>query len=338
MSNLVNPVVIFAEPIHPVAMEQIGSLIPYHISKDPSEVAMINALTTKQYNPVALIVRGSLVPRSVLEACDTLCVIGRHGVGLNTVDIDAATELGIGVVNTPAANKISVVEHVLGFLFCLTKNYIKWNKETKAGCGTQIRKEEKNIELEGKLLGIVGLGNIGLELALRASTLGINILAYDPFTSNAEASNIEMVNSLDTLLRKSDFVSLHVPLTQSTTHLIAKKELDLMKPSAYLINAARGKVVDENALVEALRLNKIAGAALDVFHEDPAPKVHPLYAFDNVLVTPHIAARTEESILRVSETVAENVIAFLKGNHPTYLANPDIWKFRKIKKYNAFVI
>lgn len=249
-------------------------------------------------------------------------IIAKHGVGVDNIDLEAATELGIPVTVTPNANAVSVAELTIGFIFALSKKLIDLHNNLY-----QKRQFVSNVglELHGKILGIVGFGSIGKEVAKRALCLGMRVLVYDPYVeeSNLRELGVEKME-LDELLRQSDFVSLHVPLNESTRHLIDREKISLMKRTAYLINTARGGVVDEKALAEALKSGQIAGAALDVFDVEPLPADSPFFDCPNVIMTPHVGAHTYEAILRMNMMAAESIVDFFNGKIPKHVVNRDV--------------
>jgi D-3-phosphoglycerate dehydrogenase len=262
----------------------------------------------------ALIVRSaSTVTKEVVDAAPQLRVIGRAGIGVDNIDVDAATKRGIAVMNTPGGNNVTTAEHAISMLLSLARSIPQATASMKAG------KWEKSkftgSEISNKTLGIVGVGNIGRLVAERAQGLKMKVIAYDPFIPEAKAHEmgIELV-TLDALLQRADFVSIHTPLLPETRNLIDAAALAKMKPAARLINCARGGIVDEQALAEALRNKKLAGAALDVFEQEPVPADHPLLQLDNVICTPHLGAATAEAQVAVSVAVAEQIVDFLVHN------------------------
>lgn len=268
----------------------------------------------------ALIVRSSTqVTADLIEAGRRLRAIGRAGVGVDNIDVAKATEKGIIVVNVPEANTISAAELTLALLISLARNIPGANYSVKDGAWS--RERFLGIELNHKVLGIVGLGHVGSEVGRRARALGMQVLACDPHISADHAAKIgvELVK-LDALLQKADFVTLHVPLMPATRHLVGAAEMALMKPEAMLINCARGGVVDEAALYSALAENKLAGAALDVFENEP-PLGNPLLKLDNVIATPHLGASTREAQAHVALQVAEQVLKALSGEPVTSAVN-----------------
>lgn len=261
----------------------------------------------------ALIVRSATkVTRDIIEATVNLKVIGRAGVGLDNVDLEAATQKGIIVMNTPAGNTISTAEHTISMILALSRNIPQANASTKKG--EWKRSKFMGIEVYNKILGIVGFGRIGSEVAKRLLSFGMKVLAYDPFLSKeaAEGMGVEIVELKD-LLRRSDYITVHTPLTGETKHLISKEEFAIMKKSARIVNCARGGIIDESALVSAIKEGVIAGAALDVFEKEPVLPESELLKLDNVIVTPHLGASTEEAQINVSIEVAEIVRDALLG-------------------------
>lgn len=260
----------------------------------------------------AMIIRSTTtVSEDLLEAATNLKVIGRAGVGVDNVDIDAATRLGILVVNTPTSNTISATEHTITLMLALSRNVPQADDSLRNG--TWNRSKFIGVELFNKVLGVIGLGRIGSEVVKRAKAFGMTTIAYDPYISQEGAKKIGVkLVSFEEVLSQSDYISLHVPYSSETHHLIEKKEIGLMKSEARIINCARGGVIDEGALYDALKNDKIAGAALDVFEEEPV-KDSPLFELDNVVVTPHLGAATEEAQVSVATEVAKHVINALQG-------------------------
>lgn len=269
----------------------------------------------------ALIVRSATrVTREVIEAAGKLKVIGRAGVGLDNVDLAAATEKGVIVMNTPAGNTISTAEHTMSMILALSRNIPQANASAKKG--EWKRSKFMGIELYGKTLGIIGLGRIGGEVAKRAFSFGMKIIAYDPFLSRevAEGLGIEVVE-LPELFKRSDFITVHTPLTDDTKHVISAKEFAAMKSGVRIINCARGGIIDEAALIEAIKENKVAAAALDVFEKEPLSADSELLKLDNIITTPHLGASTEEAQVNVAVEVSEIVRDALLGKGVRNAAN-----------------
>jgi D-3-phosphoglycerate dehydrogenase len=268
----------------------------------------------------ALIVRSQTqVGAEVIEAGRRLKVIGRAGVGTDNIDVDAATRNGVVVVNAPTGNTVAAAEHTIALMLALARNVTQAHHQLKSGKWQ--REKLVGTELRNKTLGIIGLGNVGSEVAKRAHAFEMRILAHDPFVSNEYAHNLNArLVSLDELLAEADFITLHVPLTAATRKLIGSKELTKLKPTARIINCARGGLIDEEAVVKAIRSGVLAGAAFDVFANEPMTD-SPLFQEDNVIVTPHLGASTIEAQATVAKDVAEEVIAVLQGQFSRYAVN-----------------
>jgi D-3-phosphoglycerate dehydrogenase len=268
----------------------------------------------------ALVVRSETkVTEPVIAAGRDLKVVGRAGVGVDNIDVEAATRRGILVVNAPRGNIIAAAEHSIGLLFAAARSIPQADASVKRGEWTRSR--FVGVEVRGKTLGIVGLGNIGSEVAKRAQGLEMEVIAYDPAVpeERAEQFNVQLV-ALEDLLARADFISVHAPLVEKTRGLIGRAQLQLVKPGARLVNAARGGIVDEAALYEALNEGRLAAAAADVFAEEP-PGENPLLTLPNFIATPHIAASTAEAQTSVAFDVAEEVAAVLAGELPRYAVN-----------------
>lgn len=246
------------------------------------------------------------VTKEVIDAANNLKVIGRAGIGLDNVDRDAAKERGVKVVNTPTATSISVAELALGMMFSAARRIPQASVSTKSSKWE--KKKFKGFELYGKKLGIIGIGRIGSEMAKRAKALGMEVIAYDPYVKTSDYANIV---DLDTLLKESDYISLHIPKTSETEHILDKTAFDKMKEGVVIINCARGGVVDENALYDAINGEKVRIACVDVFESEPA-KDNKLFDLEQVIVTPHIGAQTKEGQTRAGTQVAELVRDALK--------------------------
>ena len=259
----------------------------------------------------ALVMRsGTKLTAPIIEAAANLKVIGRAGVGVDNIDLEAATKKGIIVMNTPGGNTLSTAEHTLAMILALSRRLPAANSSLKAGRWE--KKKFTGVELFGKSLGIIGLGRIGAELARRVQSFGMQVMAYDPYINMEAAQRLGVkVVELPQLLAQSDYVSLHLPLTARTRHIIDKEAIGRMKPGARLINCARGGLVDEQALVEALENGRLAGAALDVFEQEPLPADHPLLKMPQLVLTPHLGASTAEAQQKVSLDIASQVVDFL---------------------------
>jgi len=282
----------------------------------------------------ALIVRSQTkVTAEVIESGEKLKVIGRAGVGIDNIDVQAATRKGIVVVNAPTGNIIAAAEHTIALMLALARNVPQANDHLKSGKWQ--REEFVGTEIRNKTLGIIGLGNVGSEVAKRAQAFEMRVIAHDPFVSQDYAHNLkaELV-PLDQLLREADFVTLHVPLTAATRKLIGAKELAKLKPTARIINCARGGLIDEEALVKAIKAGKLAGAAFDVFDKEPVTD-SPLFKEDKIIVTPHLGASTVEAQTSVAKDVATEVLAVLQGQFSKYTVNaphiaPELVPFMRV--------
>lgn len=270
----------------------------------------------------AILVRTAPIDRELIACAPQLKVIARHGAGVDNIDVQAAAERGVVVCNTPYANSNSVAEHTVGLMIGLSHQMLKSDHALRQG-RFQVRNQYIGTELQGKTLGIIGLGNIGRRVA-RKSALGMemNVIAYDPFMKGESGLDyVQLVDSLDTLLSEADFVSLHIPYVPELHHFIDRAALSKMKRGAFLINCARGGLVDEEALVEALKDGRVAGAGLDVFEQEPPPDAHPLWELDNVIVTPHMSAHTEDAMIAMAAGAAEEIVRVLQGKRPLSCVN-----------------
>ena len=266
------------------------------------------------------------VSRKVMESAPRLKVVGRHGVGVENIDLEAATEKGIWVVNTPDANDASVAEHFFGLALILSKMLKKGDIALREG-QWEARYQYIGNELHGKTLGILGFGRIGKTVGrMGHKGFEMKILYYDTIQYKEVEEEIKARKvTLDELLSKSDFVSINLPMLPETKGLIGEREFGLLKPTAYIINLARGSIWNEKALFRVLKERKIAGAGSDVFEVEPATKDHPLFQLENFIGTPHMAAHTDEALRRMSR-VAADIIRVLEGKKPVYPVNPVVGK------------
>ena len=265
------------------------------------------------------------VTENVVRAADRCKVIGRFGVGVDNIAVDTATELGIAVTYVPDYCVDEVSDHVMALLHAWNRKVVLFDRSVKErGWGSQAL-NMRMMRLRGKTIGIVGFGRIGQAVASKARAFGMRVLGTDPVVSSATVESFggSLVN-LATLLGESDFVSLHAPLTNETRNLIGSAELALMKPEAFLINAARGPLIDEDALLKALRAGSIAGAGLDVMVDNIPPIDHPLLSLDNIIITPHVAFFSQESTLELEQRAAAEVVSVMQGIMPDNLVNPAV--------------
>jgi D-3-phosphoglycerate dehydrogenase len=289
----------------------------------------------------ALVVRNTKITRQIMQAAPKLVTIGRHGVGYDTIDLAAATDLRIPVVYTPAANTESVAELAVGFIIMLGRKIMqahsamqseKLLSDTVTLSVMAQRSGLVNFDLWGKTLGVIGVGRIGSSVSKKTiAAFNFKVLGYDPYVDAQTLAGygVQKVEHLEEMLPLCDFVTVHCPGGAETRHMINAQTLALMKPSAYLINTARGTVVDEAALSEALQKKQIAGAAMDVYDPEPPRTGSPLLHMDNVIVTPHFCAMTAESLYNMATMVAQGVLDVLAGKQPSYLVNPKIWDLRR---------
>ncbi len=261
----------------------------------------------------AFIVRVATCPGDIMDACPNLKVIGRTGVGFDSVDVPHATKLGIPVVITPGANARSVAEHAFTLMFACAKNLNEAENELRRG-NWQIRDAHKTFELEGRKIGISGVGAIGSILAKMCQGVGMKTAGYDAFApQNVVKAGCELYNDMESLLRDCDVISIHSPLTDDTYHMISREQLAMMKKSAVLINTSRGPVVDSQALADALNSGEIAYAGIDVYDTEPADLSNPVFTAKNLICTPHAAALTNEANERMHYDCVAGCVAVCKG-------------------------
>lgn len=308
--------VLVAEPIAEEGLDILRKQAEVDVSLGLKREELISIIGEYE----ALLVRSETkVTAEVIEAGERLHVIARAGVGVDNIDVDSATRRGIVVVNAPAANTISAAEHTIGLMFALARHIPQAHAHLSGGAW--LRQNFLGVEVKNKKLGIIGLGNVGSEVARRVKGLQMRVIAYDPFISPDYACNlgVELV-SLETLLKESDFITLHLPLTLGAKGIIGAKELSIVKPSVRLINCARGGLIDEEALLQAIEEGRVAGAAIDVFTQEP-PMDNPLLKCKDIIVTPHLGASTAEAQTGVAVDVAEQVVAVLQGQPARYAVN-----------------
>ena len=269
-----------------------------------------------------ILARAADISSDVLTS-PNLQIVSRHGVGYENVDIEACTELGIAVTISGDANSQAVSEHAFALLMAGARNLRTAHSIVQAH--TWDRDGVVSVEFHRKTLGIIGLGRIGSRLARQAAGFEMLVLVYDPYaTDDAIEAAGATRTELGDLLTRSDFISLHVPLTEETREIIGTPELNQMKSSAFIVNTARGELIDETALHAALVEGQIAGAGLDVFHEEPPADDHPLLQLDNVICSPHVAGQTAEALVRTSLASAENILRVFRGEEPDILVNKEV--------------
>lgn len=308
--------VLVADPLAPEGMENLKAMteVDVKLGLKPEELKAIIG----QYD--ALIVRSETqVTADVIKCGTKLQIIARAGVGLDNIDVNAATQQGIMVVNAPTGNTVAAAEHTMALMLALARNIPQAHAQLKAGKWN--RKEFTGVELRNKTLGIIGLGNVGSGVAVRARGFEMRLIGYDPFASQEYASSIGVILvPLEQLYRESDFITLHLPLTPQTRGMIGEKEIAMMKNGVRIINVARGGLINEEALVKAIDEGKVAGAAIDVFAVEPCTD-SILFKNDKIVVTPHLGASTKEAQVNVCIDVVDQIIDVLNGKPARYAVN-----------------
>lgn len=322
--------VVITQPLHEAGLKIL------HEAGLTTEVS--NGGTPQEYLPYVkdaegLIIRIGHIDRAAMEQCPNLKVIGRPGVGVDNVDVKAATELGIPVVIAPGANTRSVAECAFTMMLTAAKDMVRADRELRKG-NWAMRSEYKAYELYGKTLGLVGCGHIGNILASLCTAIGMSVMVYDPFLKRevVEEQGYVYCEDLTDILKTADVISLHVPLTEQTRDLIGEQELSLMKSTAILINCARGGIINEKALCEALSKHQIMACALDVFEHEPVKPDDPLLALDNIIVYPHMAGQTKEAAAGVATGAAEGVAAVIAGQKWPKVCNPEVYNHPRWRK------
>ncbi|ADL12475.1 hydroxyacid dehydrogenase [Acetohalobium arabaticum] len=315
--------VLLTEPIHEEGVKLLEEVAEVVQASDYK----IDTLVEEAADCHGIIIRKAEIPTEVIKNAPQLEVVAKHGVGVDNIDIETATKEGVVVVNAPESNIYSVAEHTLTMILTIAKNFVVMDKEVREG---RFHSRDKIIgtELKGKTAGIIGMGTIGLILTDMLQAMDVEVIAYDPYADpvQAEEAGIELVDELDDIYARADIVSLHLPLNDETEGMIDEDAFAKMKESAFFINAARGAIADEEALYEALKTGEIKGAALDVYTNNPPSSDNPLFELDNVVCSPHNAALTEESKIKMATHAAQGVIDCFKGEEPEYLINPEVLK------------
>ena len=310
------PQVLICDPLAEEGIEIVRKAAQVTIKTGLTEAQLIEEVG----NYDAIIVRSQTkITRAVLEAATKLQIVGRAGVGVDNIDVPAATERGVIVVNSPAGNTVAVAELALGMMLTLVRRLVPASRSMADG--EWKRSKFMGNQLYGKTLGVIGTGRIGVEVIKRAQSFGMQVLGYDPFLTTSRASFLGIeATDVDGILRRCDFISVHTPLTRDTKHLINREAIAKMKDGAYIVNCARGGIIDEAALFEGLASGKLGGAGLDVFEAEP-PSASPLLNLPNVVLTPHLGASTEEAQVDVAVDVAQQIVEVFQGRPPQSAVN-----------------
>ena len=313
---------VMTQAVCPEGMELLDGVAQVYVAdnQDP------NNYLDQMADADALIVRIAKCDGHAIENSPNLKVIGRTGVGYDTVDVKKATQLGIPVVITPGANNRSVAEHAVAMMFALSKNLVEAQNEMCAG-NWEIRGAKKAFELEGKTVGVIGMGAIGRETAKICQGCGMKVAGYDPFMSQEkiEALGAEYYADYQQLLKTADIITIHVPLTDDTRNMIAKEQLASMKKTALLINCSRGGIINEADLVQALKDGVIAGAGTDVYCNEPPKTDDPLLNCPNLIVSPHSAAQTREAVIKMAQMCVKGCLAVCRGEKWPYVADKAVY-------------
>jgi len=324
--------ILVSDALHEAGIELLRKVADVEVATGLGDEQLIEKIRSAD----ALLVRSKTkVTKNVIQAAKKLKVIGRAGVGVDNIDLEAATKRGIVVVNAPEASSITVAEHTIGLMLAIARKIPFADASLKSGKWE--KKKFLGIELRGKTLGVIGFGRIGSQVVAKAKAFGMQILVYDPYISEKLAKDLgAKITDLEELIKNSDFITLHVPLTEQTRGMIGKREIEKMKKGTFIINCARGGIVDEKALYEGLKSGKIAGVALDVFEKEP-PLESPLLKLDNVIVTPHLGASTEEAQKYASIIACEEVMRVLKNEAPHNVVNMPVFSPEVLEKLRGYL-
>ena len=309
--------VLVADAINEKGIENLKEVADVTVDTSITPEELVN--TIHKYD--GIIVRSrTKVTKEVINKADNLKIIARAGVGVDNIDLDAATEKGIMVVNSPESTSITVAEHTMGLLLSMARKLSIADKSVKEGKWE--KKKFMGVELRNKTLGVIGMGRIGSQVVNRCKAFEMDAIAYDPYLPEEVAKQMGVeLTDLETVLKKADFITIQVPLTPETKHLISNKEFEIMKDTAFITNCARGGIIDEEALYDALKNDKIGGAALDVYEDEPPAEDSKLFELDNIVLTPHIAASTKEAQRDAAIIVADEIIDLFKGGTPKNVLN-----------------
>ncbi len=317
------PLVVVGGAIHPDGLKQLEAEARVLVTDETTEEGM--ARVAKEADGILFRIRPACT-RSLMAACPRLKVIGRHGVGLDTVDLKAATDLGVAVVHAPGSNSDSVAEHALMLILACAKKAIPIDRLTRKADWSPAR-WHGNMELHGKTLGIIGVGNIGRRVARMGSALGMRVIAYDKYVADEEVRKrgAEPMKDMASVLKQADVVTCHTPHTTETHHMVNAQAVAQMKDGVIFVNTSRGMTQDESALLAGLTSGKIRAAGLDVFEEEPVSSDNRLLGLDNVIASSHVAGVTPETMRGMAMQVTAEMLRVLRGEKPQVLGNPDLW-------------
>lgn len=327
---MTEPVCLIVQPIHPAGFERLEA---NGIVARQASAQDMDAVAREIPGCVAAITRDAGLDRAALDAASDLCVIANHGIGTNKIDVAHAQTLNIPIVYTPTANARSVAEQAFAMMLMLSKRLKDADEATRTG-DWRFKYSGGMSEISGKTLGLIGFGTIATLVAQMARAgFGMRVLVHSPRASDEaiKAAGAERAVDLQALLAASDFVSLHRPFRPDTRHTLDGAAFAAMKPTAFVINNARGALIDEAALAEALQSGTITGAALDVFETEPLPADSPLLACKNAILAPHIAGSTEDALRETALQCADQIIDVLAGREPPHLVNPEVWARRRLR-------
>ena len=310
--------VLVADAINEKGIENLKEVADVVV--DTSITAEELADTIHEYDGIVVRSRTKLTA-DIIEKADNMKIIARAGVGVDNIDLDAATQKGIMVVNSPESTSVTVAEHTMGLILSMARKISIADKSVKEGKWE--KKQFMGVELRNKTLGVIGMGRIGSQVVNRCKAFGMDAVAYDPYLPEevAKQMGVELFEDLSDVLTRADFITIHVPLTPETKHSIGKEQFEIMKDDAFIVNCARGGIIDEEALYDALVNNKIGGAALDVYEDEPPAEDSKLFELDNIVLTPHIAASTKEAQRDAAIIVADEIIDLFKGGTPNNVLN-----------------
>jgi D-3-phosphoglycerate dehydrogenase len=330
--------VLITEHLAPAGIEILKSQKDIEVTYEPELFRNFDRLLEIVKDFDALITRsGTPVNKELLERAERLKVVGRAGVGVDNIDLEEASKRGILVVNAPTGNTLAATEHTMGMMICAARLIPYAHKSLKEERKWE-RKKFMGVELAGKTLGIIGFGRIGSRVGIRAKAFDMKVIAYDPYIKRekAERLGVELVDELDELLRRSDIITIHTPLTEETRNMITKREIEKMKDGVIILNIARGGIINEKDLYDALVSGKVRAAAVDVFSKEPAVD-NILLDAPNIIVTPHIGANTYESQTNVAVIIANQIISALRGEDVEFAVNAPFEDFSSLKALKPFV-